>query len=118
MCAVVFVSSSFMGYIFVTRKVVNVCRYCVSDPFVFAGYIFVTREFGVENIDEGLQMSYNLCNLPKKITAANGTSVKYTYFADGTKCWKSATLVQLYSFVFFTTSLQLFSCYIVSTMCR
>ena len=30
-------------------------------------------------------MSYNLCNLPKQITAANGTSVKYSYFADGTK---------------------------------
>ena len=61
MCAVVFVSSSFMGY------------------------IFVTREFGVENIDEGLQMSYNLCNLPKQITTVNGKTVKYTYFADGTK---------------------------------
>ena len=57
----------------------------MSDSFVFAGYIFVTREFGVENIDKGLQMSYNLCNLPKQITAANGTSVKYSYFADGTK---------------------------------
>ena len=30
-------------------------------------------------------MSYNLCNLPKQITAANGKTVKYTYFADGTK---------------------------------
>ena len=43
MHAVVLVSSSFMGYIFVTREVVNVCGYCVSAPFVFAGYIFVTR---------------------------------------------------------------------------
>ena len=34
-----------LGYIFVTREVVNVCRYCVSDPFVFVGCIFVTREF-------------------------------------------------------------------------
>ena len=42
------------------------------------GYIFVTREFGVENIDEGLQISYNLCNLPKQITAANGK----TYMED------------------------------------
>ena len=33
----------------------------------------------------GLQISYNICNLPKQITAANGTSVKYSYFADGTK---------------------------------
>ena len=85
MHAVVFVSSSFTGYKNVTREIVNVCRYCVSDPLVFAGSIFVTREFGVENIDEGLQISYNLCNLPKQITAANGTSVKYSYFADGTK---------------------------------
>lgn len=38
-----------------------------------------------QNAEEGLQMSYNLCNLPKQITAANGTSVKYSYFADGTK---------------------------------
>ena len=45
-CAAVFVFSSFMGYKNVTREVVNVCRYCVSDPFVFVGYIFVTREFG------------------------------------------------------------------------
>ena len=51
----------------------------------FMGYIFVTREFGVENIDEGLQMSYNLCNLPKQITTVSGKTVKYTYFADGTK---------------------------------
>ena len=85
---------------------------------MFAGYIFITRELGAEIIEAGLQMSYNLCNLPKQITATDGTTIKYTYFADGTKCWKSATLVQLYSFVFFTTSLQLFSCYIVSTMCR
>ena len=33
----------------------------------------------------GLQFSYNLCNLPTQITAENGTTVKYTYFADGTK---------------------------------
>ena len=33
----------------------------------------------------GLQFSYNLCNLPQQITAENGTTVKYTYFADGTK---------------------------------
>ena len=38
-----------------------------------------------QNVEAGLQMSYNLCNLPKQITAANGTSVKYSYFADGTK---------------------------------
>ena len=107
-----------LGYIFVTREVVNVCRYCVSDPFVFAGYIFVTCELDAEIIEAGLEISYNLCNLPKQITTVNGKTVKYTYFADGIKCWKSATLVQLYSFVFFTTSLQLFSCYIVSTMCR
>ena len=49
------------------------------------GYIFVTREFGVENIEAGLQMSYNLCNLPKQITTVNSKIVKYTYFADGTK---------------------------------
>ncbi len=74
-----------MGYKNVTRDVVNVCGYCASAPFVFAGYIFVTRELGAEIIEAGLQMSYNLCNLPKQITAANGTSVKYSYFADGTK---------------------------------
>ena len=38
-----------------------------------------------QNVEAGLQMSYNLCNLPKQITAANSTSVKYSYFADGTK---------------------------------
>ena len=52
---------------------------------MFVGYIFVTREFGVENIEAGLQMSYNLCNLPTQITTVNGKTVKYTYFADGTK---------------------------------
>lgn len=52
---------------------------------LFMGYIFVTRELDAEIIEAGLQMSYNLCNLPKQITAANGTSVKYSYFADGTK---------------------------------
>ena len=85
MYAVVFESSSFMGYENVTRKVVNVCRYCVSDPFVFVGYIFVTRDLGAEIIEAGLQMSYNLCNLPKQITIVNSKTVKYTYFADGTK---------------------------------
>ena len=30
-------------------------------------------------------MSYNLCNLPKQITAVNDKTVKSTYFADGTK---------------------------------
>ena len=38
-----------------------------------------------QNAEEGLQISYNICNLPSQITAANGTSVKYSYFADGTK---------------------------------
>ena len=38
-----------------------------------------------QNVEAGLQMSYNLCNLPEQITAANGKTVKYTYFADGTK---------------------------------
>ena len=42
---------------------------------------------------EGLQMSYNLCNLPKQITTVNGKTVKYTYFADGTKHRKSIALV-------------------------
>jgi hypothetical protein len=45
---------------------------------VSLGYIFVTREFGVENIDEGLEISYNLCNLPKQINVANGK----TYMED------------------------------------
>lgn len=36
-------------------------------------------------MEAGLQMSYNLCNLPKQITAEDGTLVNYTYFADGTK---------------------------------
>ena len=74
-----------MGYKNVTRKVVDVCRYCVNDPLVLAGYIFVTRELDAEIIEAGLQMSYNLCNLPKQITTVNGKTVKYTYFADGTK---------------------------------
>ena len=38
-----------------------------------------------QNIEAGLQMSYNLCNLPSQITTVNGKTVKYTYFADGTK---------------------------------
>ena len=38
-----------------------------------------------QNVEAGLQMSYNLCNLPKQITTVNGKTVKYTYFADGTK---------------------------------
>ena len=39
----------------------------------------------VVNVEAGLQMSYNLCNLPKQINTVNGKTVKYTYFADGTK---------------------------------
>jgi hypothetical protein len=39
----------------------------------------------VVNVEAGLEMSYNLCNLPKQITATDGTTIKYTYFADGTK---------------------------------
>ena len=38
-----------------------------------------------QNVEAGLQMSYNLCNLPKQITAEDGTLVNYIYFADGTK---------------------------------
>ena len=38
-----------------------------------------------QNSEAGLQFSYNLCNLPKQITAEDGTLVKYRYFADGTK---------------------------------
>ena len=38
-----------------------------------------------QNVETDLQMSYNLCNLPKQITTVNGKTVKYTYFADGTK---------------------------------
>lgn len=38
-----------------------------------------------EIIEAGLQISYNLCNLPKQITAEDSTLVNYTYFADGTK---------------------------------
>ena len=38
-----------------------------------------------QNVEAGLQMSYNLCNLPKQISTMNGKTVKYTYFADGTK---------------------------------
>ena len=38
-----------------------------------------------QNVEAGLQMSYNLCNLPSQITTVNGKTVKYTYFADGTK---------------------------------
>ena len=45
-------------------------------------------------------MSYNLCNLPKQITTVNGKTVKYNYFADGTKYRKSIALVQLCSSVY------------------
>ena len=38
-----------------------------------------------QNAEEDLQISYNLCNLPTQITTVNGKTVKYTYFADGTK---------------------------------
>jgi hypothetical protein len=40
---------------------------------------------GAENSEAGLQMSYNLCNLPKQISTVNSKTGKYTYFADGTK---------------------------------
>ena len=49
------------------------------------GLHFLTRELDAEIIEVGLQISYNLCNLPKQITTVNGKIVKYTYFADGTK---------------------------------
>ncbi|MBO5674040.1 MAG: hypothetical protein J6S09_07110 [Paludibacteraceae bacterium] len=54
-------------------------------PHLLSGYIFVTRELDTEIIEAGLEISYNLCNLPKQITAEDGTLVNYTYFADGTK---------------------------------
>ena len=38
-----------------------------------------------KNTEAGLEISYNLCNLPKQITATDGTTIKYTYFADGIK---------------------------------
>lgn len=38
-----------------------------------------------QNVEAGLEISYNLCNLPKQITAEDGTLVNYIYFADGTK---------------------------------
>mgnify|MGYP003456936993 CR=1 FL=1 len=38
-----------------------------------------------QNAEEDLEISYNLCNLPKQITTVNDKTVKYTYFADGTK---------------------------------
>ena len=59
--------------------------WCGRVSLVSLGYIFVTRELDAEIIEAGLQMSYNLCNLPKQINVANGKTVKYTYFADGTK---------------------------------
>ena len=49
------------------------------------GLHFLTRELDAEIIEAGLQMSYNLCNLPKQITTVSGKIVKYSYFADGTK---------------------------------
>ena len=49
------------------------------------GLHFLTRELDAEIIEAGLQMSYNLCNLPKQISTVNGKTVKYSYFADGTK---------------------------------
>ena len=47
--------------------------------------LYDSRGNMTKNTEAGLQFSYNLCNLPKQITAENGTTVKYTYFADGTK---------------------------------
>lgn len=38
-----------------------------------------------KNTEAGLEISYNLCNLPKQITATDGTTIKYTYFADRIK---------------------------------
>ena len=38
-----------------------------------------------KNTEAGLEILYNLCNLPKQITATDGTTIKYTYFADGIK---------------------------------
>ena len=76
-------STLFLDYIFVTRIGSGRQYYWASS--VSSGYIFVTRELEAEIIEAGLQMSYNLCNLPKQITTMNGKTVKYTYFADGTK---------------------------------
>ena len=76
-------STLFLGYIFVTRIGCGRQSYCATSESL--GYIFVTRELDAEIIEAGLQMSYNLCNLPKQITTVNGKTVKYTYFADGTK---------------------------------
>ena len=76
-------STLFLDYIFVTRIGSGRQYYCASS--VSLGCIFVTRELDAEIIEAGLQMSYNLCNLPKQITTVNGKTVKYTYFADGTK---------------------------------
>ena len=47
--------------------------------------LYDSRGNMTQNSETGLQFSYNLCNLPKQITAEDGTLVKYSYFADGTK---------------------------------
>ena len=47
--------------------------------------LYDSRGNMTKNTEAGLQFSYNLCNLPKQITAEDGTLVKYIYFADGTK---------------------------------
>ena len=47
--------------------------------------LYDSRGNMTKNTEAGLQFSYNLCNLPKQITAEDGTLVKYSYFADGTK---------------------------------
>ena len=52
-----------MGYIFVTREVVNVCRCCVSGPFVFTGYIFVTRDRCGGCYTQGNSLLYSLVTL-------------------------------------------------------
>ena len=50
------------------------------------GYpVYDERGNMTQNVEAGLQISYNLCNLPTQITTVNGKTVKYTYFADGTK---------------------------------
>ena len=67
-------STLFLGYIFVTRIGSGRQYYCASS--VSLGCIFVTRELDAEIIEAGLEISYNLCNLPKQITAANGKTIK------------------------------------------
>ena len=74
-------SSATRNYSLVGNKISNVA---VNNADKGA-CLYDSRGNMTKNTEAGLQFSYNLCNLPKQVTAEDGTLVKYSYFADGTK---------------------------------